>query len=271
MIPAAFGYHRPQSAADAARMLAELGDEAKILAGGHSLLPLMRLRFASPAALVDIGDLDELRFVERDGDQVRVGALTRHRELAEHPVIRASVPLLAMTAGQIGDPQVRNRGTIGGSVAHADPAGEYGTVCLMLDAEIVTTRRRVPAAGFFLGRFTTPLDPDELITELAFPAAAGGAAYIKFCHRLFDWALVGAAAQRTSQGWRIGLVNVAETPVRAVAVEQSLDVGAPYAEAARLASDGLRPAPSHRASAEYKLHLARTLTRRVIEQAATGR
>ena len=181
------------------------------------------------------------------------------------------MPLLAATAGQVGDPQIRNRGTIGGSIAHADPAGEYGTVCLMLDAEIVTSRRRIPAAGFFLGRFTTPLDHDELITEITFPADPGPAAYLKFCHRLFDWALVGAAAQRTSQGWRIGLVNVAETPVRAVAVERSLDAGASYAQAARLASDGLRPTPSHRASAEYKLHLARTLTRRVIEQAATGR
>ncbi len=230
----------------------------------------MRLRFATPAALVDIGNVSELRFVERDDDQVRVGALTRHRDLAEHPVIQAAVPLLSATAAQIGDPQIRNRGTIGGSIAHADPAGEYGTVCLMLDAQIVTTRRRIPAAAFFLGRFTTPLEHDELITELVFPAAAGGAAYLKFCHRLFDWALVGAAAQRVDRGWRVGLVNVAETPVRAAAVERSLDAGAPYDQAAMLASDGLRPTPSHRAPAEYKLHLTRVLTRRALEQAAAN-
>jgi carbon-monoxide dehydrogenase medium subunit len=270
MIPAAFDYYRPQSVADAAGTLGRLGDEAKILAGGHSLLPLMKLRFASPVALVDIGDVAELRFVERDGDRVRVGALTRHRDLAEHPVICESLPLLSATAGQIGDPQIRNRGTIGGSVAHADPAGEYGTVCLMLDAQIVTTRRRIPAGEFFLGRFTTPLDHDELITELAFPADPGPAAYLKFCHRLFDWALVGAAAQQTDRGWRVGLVNVAETPVRAVTVEQALNAGAPYAEAAMLASDGLHPTPSHRAPAEYKLHLTRVLTRRVLEQAAAN-
>jgi aerobic carbon-monoxide dehydrogenase medium subunit len=268
VIPAAFDYHRPQSVADAVAALADLGDEAKVIAGGHSLLPLMRLRFAAPTALVDIGDLTALRFIARDGDRVRVGALTRHRDLEEHPVVRECLPLLSLMAGQIGDPQIRNRGTIGGSIAHADPAGEYGTACLILDAEIVTTRRRIPAAGFFLGRFSTPLDHDELITELLFPVAAGGAAYTKFCHRLFDWALVGAAAQRTERGWRVGLVNVSDTPVRALAVEQALDAGAPYAEAAKLASDGLTPTPSLRASAEYKLHLARVLARRVIEQAA---
>ena len=267
MIPAAFDYHRALTGDDAAAKLGEYGDEAKVLAGGHSLLPLMRLRFAAPTALVDIGDLDGLRFVSHEGNSVRVGALTRHRDLAENPVIRAHAPLLAITAAQIGDPQVRNRGTIGGSVAHADPAGEYGTVCLMLGAEIVTTRRRIPAGEFFLGRFSTPLDHDELITELTFPAVTGRAGYVKFAHRLFDWALAGAAAQRTEHGWRIGLVNLAETPVRARAVERALDGGAPAAEAAGLAGEGLSPAPSLRASAEYKLQLARTLTRRAIEQA----
>ena len=268
MIPAAFDYHRARTVEDAAGKLAEYGDEAKVLAGGHSLLPLMRLRFAAPAAIVDIGDLDKLRFVRHEGGVVRVGALTRHRDLAEHPVIQANAPLLSLTAAQIGDPQVRNRGTIGGSVAHADPAGEYGTVCLMLDAEVVTTRRRIPASEFFLGRFSTPLDPDELITELVFPAIPGGAGYVKFTHRLFDWALAGAAAQRTANGWRIGLVNLADTPVRARAVEQALDGGAPFAEAAELASGGLRPTPSLRAPAEYKLQLAQVLTRRAIEHAS---
>jgi aerobic carbon-monoxide dehydrogenase medium subunit len=267
MIPAAFDYYRAQSVADAVNMLAGLGDEAKVLAGGHSLLPLMRLRLAVPAALVDIQSLGELRFVTREGDRVRVGALTRHRDLEHDPVIRESVPLLATVAAEIGDTQVRNRGTIGGSVAHADPAGEYPAACLMLDAEIVTTRRRIPAAGFFLGRFTTPLEDDELITELVFPVTEGTPAYIKFCHRLFDWALVGAAAQRTPHGWRIGLVNVSDTPVRPRAVEQALDSGASCLEAARLASDGLSPTPTLRASTEYKLHLTRVLVRRVIDEA----
>jgi carbon-monoxide dehydrogenase medium subunit len=268
MIPAAFDYYRARTVEDATGKLAEYGDEAKVLAGGHSLLPLMRLRFAAPTAIVDIGDLDELRFVSHDKDVVRVGALTRHRDLADDPVIRTYVPLLTLTAAQIGDPQVRNRGTIGGSVAHADPAGEYSTVCLMLDAEIGTTTRRIPAAEFFLGRFSTPLEHDELITELVFPASTGGAGYEKFSHRLFDWALAGAAAQRTADGWRIGLVNLADTPLRARAVERALDDGASFSDAAELASGGLRPAPSLRASVEYKLQLARVLTRRAIEHAA---
>jgi carbon-monoxide dehydrogenase medium subunit len=270
MIPAAFDYYRPKSVTDAAAVLAQLGDEAKVLAGGHSLLPLMRLRFAVPTALVDIGDAGELRFAARQDDRIRVGALMRHRDLEEHTVIRDCVPLLSLTAAQIGDPQVRNRGTIGGSIAHADPAGEYGAVCLMLDAEIVTSKRRIPAGAFFLGRYSTPLDYDEIITELVFPVTGGTPAYVKFCHRLFDWALVGAAAQHTGQGWRIGLVNVSDTPVRALAAEQAIDAGASFAEAARLASGGLSPAPSHRASAEYKLHLTRILTRRALEQAAAG-
>jgi aerobic carbon-monoxide dehydrogenase medium subunit len=268
MIPAAFDYYRPQSIAEAIRTLADLGDEAKILAGGQSLLPLMRLRFAAPTALVDIQDIGDLRFVARDGERVRIGALTRHRDLEQDPVIRESVPLLAAVAAEIGDVQIRNRGTIGGSVAHADPAGEYPTVCLMHDAEVVTTKRRITADEFFLGRFTTPLGEDELITELVFPVADGRPAYTKFCHRLFDWALVGAAAQRTSQGWRVGLVNVSDTPVRARQVEQALDSGARYGEAAQLASEGLDPTPTLRASADYKRHLARVLTRRVIEEAA---
>jgi carbon-monoxide dehydrogenase medium subunit len=267
MIPAAFDYYRPQTVQDAVGKLAELGDEAKILAGGHSLLPLMRLRFATPAALVDIGDLDELRFVARDGDRIRIGALTRHQGIENSPAIREAVPLLAKASAEIGDVQIRNRGTIGGSVAHADPAGEYATVCLMLDAEIVTTRRTFAACDFFVDRYTTLLDPDELITEITFPATPGRAAYLKFCHRLYDWAIVGAAAQHTERGWRVGLVNVAGTPVRAVAVEQALDGGAACAEAARLASDGLDPASAIRASAEYKLHLTRVLTRRVVEEA----
>ena len=165
--------------------------------------------------------------------------------------------------------QIRNRSTIGGSVAQADPAGEYPTVCLVLDAEIVTTTRRMAAEDFFLGQFTTPLAADELITELVFPVTEGRPAYLKFCPRLFDWALVGAAAQHTSRGWRIGLVNVSGIPVRAHAVEQALDAGAGYAEAARLASDGLDPTPTLRASAEYKLHLTQVLTGRVLGAAAT--
>ena len=165
--------------------------------------------------------------------------------------------------------QIRNRSTIGGSVAQADPAGEYPTVCHMLDAEIVTTTRRIAAEDFFLGRFTTPLVEDELITELVFPVTEGRPAYLKFCPRLFDWALVGAAAQHTSRGWRIGLVNVSGIPVRAHAVEQALGRGRWLCRGRPAGSEGLDPTPTLRASAEYKLHLTQVLTGRVLGAAAT--
>jgi len=270
MIPAAFDYHRATSLDDAVRRLGELGDEAKILAGGHSLIPFMRLRLAAPTALVDLHGLAELRGVRRDGATLRIGALTRHRDLETDPVVRAALPLLATVAGHIGDPQVRNRGTIAGAVAHADPAGEYAAVCLMLDARIVTTKRELGAAGFFLGRYTTPLDPDEIITEIAFPVEPGPHAYLEFCQRLYDWALVGVAVQRTASGWRVGLVNVSDTPVRAAGVERALAAGATAAEAAERAPDGLDPIPTSRAPTAYRVHLTRVLTRRALAQAGVG-
>lgn len=266
MIPAAFDYYRAGSIDDATARLGEWGDEAKVLAGGHSLIPFMRLRFATPTALVDIGELRELSYVRHDAERLRIGALTSHRSLEVSEQVRESLPLLALAAGQIGDPQVRNRGTIGGALAHADPAGEYAALCLMLDADIVTTRRTVPAAEFFLGRYTTPLEPDELIVEVSFPVAPGGHSYIKFGHVLFDWAVVGVAVQLGEQGARIGLVSVSDTPVRAVAAERALAQGATPEEAGPLAAEGLSPTPTLRASAAYKIHLVGVLTARAIRQ-----
>ena len=267
MIPAAFGYARAGSVGEAASMLAEHGEDAKVLAGGHSLIPLMRLRLSQPSVLVDIGRIRELDYIVADGDRVRIGALTRHVQLHSSPLVRSKLPLLAEMAEEVGDNQVRNMGTIGGVVAHADAAGDYPTYCLMMDASIVTNRRTIPAHEFFQDLFTTPLGHDELVCEISFIPAAGEHRYIKFRRRLFDWAIVGAAAQRTEAGWRIGLTNVASTPIRAVAVEQALASGASPEEAAEHASDGLNPSADLRADPEYKKHLARVLTRRAIQQA----
>jgi carbon-monoxide dehydrogenase medium subunit len=270
VIPAAFDYYRASSIEDAVSRLSELGDEARVLAGGHSLIPLMRLHFASPTALVDINEVRDLSDIREDGGRLRIGALARHRDVEHSPVVQQHLPLLSLAAAQIGDTQVRNRGTIGGAVAHADPAGEYATLCLMLDADIVTTRRTIPARDFFLGHFTTPLNHDEVVVEISFPVASGGHSYLKFGHKLFDWAVVGVAVQIIDDDVRIGLVNVAETPVRARAAERALAQGSTAEEAGALASDGLNPAPTLRASADYKLHLTRVLTTRAIQRARAG-
>lgn len=267
MIPAEFDLLTVTSVDEAVRRLAEGGDESRVLAGGHSLIPFMKLRFAVPPVLVDINRVADLAYVRLDGDRVRVGALTRHAALAEDPVAREHLPLLSLTAGKIGDPQVRNRGTIGGAVAHADPAGEFPTVCLMLDAELVTTRRTIRSADFFLGRYTTPLAHDEILLEIVFPAAPGPHAYLKFAHNLFDWALLGVAVQQLGDGWRVGLVNLGDTPLRAAAVERALAAGASASEAAEHAAEGLTPLPALRASADYKLHLTRVLTGRALQGA----
>ena len=266
MIPAAFEYARAGSVQEASELLGKFGEDAKVLAGGHSLIPLMRLRLAQPSALVDINNVKELAYIARENGKLRVGALTRHVDIHNSQDVKQNLPILAEVASEVGDNQVRNMGTIGGVVAHADSAGDYPTLAVILDAEIVTNKRRFAAADFFQDLFTTPLEPDEVVCELVFPAVNGPHKYVKFRRRLFDWAIVAAAAQKTEQGWRIGLTNVGPTPVRAVAVEQALGQGASPTEAAEHASDGLNPSGDIRATPEYKKHLARVLTRRAIEQ-----
>ena len=268
MIPAAFKYQRASSVDEASRLLGA-GDDVKVLAGGHSLIPLMRLRLAQPAMLVDINGLEgELGYIRRDNGSLRIGALTRHYQLEDSAEVRRSLPLLAEVAGEVGDVQVRSMGTLGGVLAHADPAGDYCTLALMLDATISTNKRSIPARDFFLGLFTTPLAADELITEVSFPVAGGPHKYIKFRRRMSDWAIVGVGAQRMDDGqWRVGITNAAPTPVRASGVEQALASGASPAEAAKQASQGLDPASDLRGSAEYKTHLAQVLTQRAIEGA----
>jgi aerobic carbon-monoxide dehydrogenase medium subunit len=268
MIPAAFEYRRATSVDEAARLLGQSGD-VKVLAGGHSLIPLMRLRLAQPTMLVDINPLaNELGYIRRDNGTVRIGALTRHYQIQQSDEIKRSLPLLAEIANEVGDEQVRSMGTIGGVLAHADPAGDYGTLALMLDATITTNRRSVAARDFFKGLFTTTLGSDELITEVSFPVASGPHKYLKFRRRLFDWAVVGAGVQRLEDGsWRVGITNAAPTSVRATGVEQALASGASPAEAARRASEGLDPTGDLRGSAEYKKHLAEVLTQRALEGA----
>jgi carbon-monoxide dehydrogenase medium subunit len=267
LIPAAFEYTKASSVDEAVKALDNYGEDAKVLAGGHSLIPLMRLRLSQPKALVDINNVKGLDHIEVKGGKLHVGALARHLSIHSSAVVKESLPLLAEVAAEVGDNQVRNMGTMGGVIAHADAAGDYPTLALMLDAEIVTNKGKHAARDFFKDIFTTTLAPDEIITEVVFPVANGPHRYIKFRRRLFDWAIVGAAAQKLDGQWRIGLTNVGPTPVRAKSVEDALAKGAKAEEAAQHASDGLNPAGDLRASPDYKKHLARVLTKRAIEQA----
>src|ERR1700686_2298488 len=242
MIPAAFEYSRASSVEEASKLLNKYGDDPRVLAGGHSLIPLMRLRLAQPKALVDINGIKERDHIKEDGSKVRIGALARHVTIQNSAVVKEKLPILAEVAGEVGDNQVRNMGTIGGVMAHADAAGDYPTIALMLDAEIVTNQRTIAAKDFFKDIFTTPLEPDEIVIEVVFPVASGPHKYIKFRRRLFDWAIVGAAAQKMNGGWGMGLTKVGPTPVLAKAVEEALHQGAKPEDAAQHASDGLNPA-----------------------------
>jgi len=267
LIPAAFEYARASSVEEAATLLGRYGEDAKILAGGHSLIPLMRLRLAQPSALVDINGIKNLDQIKESGGKLHVGALARHVAIQNSAVVQDKLPLLAEIAGEVGDNQVRNMGTMGGVISHADAAGDYPTLALILDADVVTNQRTIAAKDFFKDLFTTALGPDEVVTEVVFPVANGPHKYVKFRRRLFDWAIVGVAAQKMNGGWRIGLTNVGPTPVRATSVEKALHDGAKPEDAAQQASDGLDPAGDLRASPEYKKHLARVLTKRAINQA----
>jgi carbon-monoxide dehydrogenase medium subunit len=282
MIPAAFDYLKPSTVEDAAAALAEAGDEAKVLAGGQSLLPLLRLRMAAPSLLVDLGGLAQLRGVRLEDDVLAIGAMTTHAEVAASDVVRAEAPLLAAAAGGVGDRQVRHRGTLGGALAHADPAGDLPAVAVALDAQLVLAgtggRRTVSAGEFFTDYFTTALAGDELLVEVRVPRLAGwGAHYEKFHRTAQSWATVGvAAAVRRDNGSiaeaRVALTNVGPTPVRAVAVEQALagaDASAEaIAAAAANAAEGTNPTSDLAASAEFRKHLARVLTRRAVHAAA---
>jgi carbon-monoxide dehydrogenase medium subunit len=273
MIPAAFDYVRADSADAAVAALAEAGDEAKLLAGGHSLLPLMKLRLAVPSLLVDIGRLTELSYVREDGDDVVIGALTRHRDLETSDVLREHVPLLAHAATQVGDPQVRHRGTIGGSLSHGDPAADLPAVLLALGGSVSAQGpnggRTIAADDFFTGFLETALAPDELMTEVRVPKVTGaGWSFQKFHRRAMDWAIVGVAAVHNGRTG-IGLVNMGSAPLRATATEEALAGGASVADAAALAAEGTNPPDDLNGSPEYRSHLARVLVRRALEEATS--
>jgi carbon-monoxide dehydrogenase medium subunit len=274
MIPAAFDYVRADSVDAALSAIGEHGDDAKLLAGGMSLIPLMKLRLATPSVLVDVGRLRDLSYVREDGDSVAIGALTRHRELETNDLLAKHCGVLRAVAAQVGDNQVRHRGTIGGSVAHGDPASDLPAALLALDATFVVKgrggERTIPASDFFHGFLETSLAPDELLTEIRVPkTGANGFNYQKFNRRAQDWAIVGAVAATVNGQPRVALVNMGPTPIRAAAVEAALGSGASVADAAQRAADGTEPPSDLNASVEYREHLARVLVRRALEAAGT--
>jgi carbon-monoxide dehydrogenase medium subunit len=281
MIPPAFDYVRPASVDEAVRALADAGEEAKVLAGGQSLLPLLRLRLAFPELVVDVGRIPELRGVREDGDMLAIGALTTHHDVVHDPLVRRHAGLLAQATETVADPAVRHRGTLGGSLAHADPAGDLPAVVLALDAELVAQgpggRRTIAAREFFSDYLQTALAPDELLVEVRVPKREGwGFRYEKFHRVAQSWAMVGVAALvRRDDGHiteaRIGLTNMGPTPLRASQAEGQL-AGAGDAEAveraAHAAAEGTRPSRDASASPEYRAHLARVLTKRAVLAAA---
>ena len=278
MIPAEFDYVVAGSVDEAIRLLSDGGEDAKLLAGGHSLLPLMKLRFAAPSLLVDISRIEELRGVQAGGDTIRIGALTRHADLQE----RDDLGLIATAAKQIADQQVRNRGTIGGSLANGDTAADLPGVLLALEGSVIVRsasgEREIAAADLFQGYLSTAIEPGEVLTEVRIPALAGyGFGYEKFNRRSEDWAMVGVsalvkAADGDCEDVRIALTHMASTPLRASAAEDALR-GQPLNEqtiaaAAQLAAEGTSPLGDLNASPEYKRHLARVLTKRALTTAS---
>ncbi|MFI9835047.1 FAD binding domain-containing protein [Streptomyces sp. NPDC051913] len=281
MIPPAFEYARPAGVDEAVRALADAGEDAKVLAGGQSLLPLLRLRLAFPELVVDVGRIAELRGVREDGDTLVIGAMTTHHEVIRDPLVRRHAGLLAAATATVADPAVRHRGTLGGSLAHADPAGDLPAVVLALDGRLVVQgpggRRTVPARQFFVDYLQSALEPDELLVEVRLPKTDGwGFHYEKF-HRVAQaWAIVGVAALvRRDNGRiaeaRVGLTNMGTTPLRATATEEAL-TGAGDAEAVARAAESAavatQPSRDTSASPEYRAHLARVLTKRAVLAAA---
>jgi aerobic carbon-monoxide dehydrogenase medium subunit len=277
VIPARFDYEVAESPEHALELLG--GDEdAKLLAGGHSLLPAMKLRLARPTLLVDVGRLAELSYVRDEGEHVAIGALTRHKDVRDAPLLREHCAIVSSTAAQVGDPQVRHRGTIGGSLAHGDPASDLPTVMLALDADLVvrgrSDERVVPAREFFTGVFRTAIEPGEMLVEVRVPklGASTGSSYVKMARRAQDWATVAVAAvvERSNGGIArasIGLTNMGGTPLRARVAEEAIAGGAPIDEAAGLIADGTDPPSDTAASSEFRRHLAEVLGRRALNEA----
>ena len=279
MIPLAFDYEVAESVDHAIELLGQHGDEAKLLAGGHSLLPIMKLRLAAPTVLVDLGRLDDLNYVRDEGDHLAIGAMTRHCDMERDSTLGEHCGLIAYTASLVGDPQVRHRGTIGGSISHGDAASDLPSALLALDANFVVKgsggERTVAAGDFFEDYLQTTLEPDEVLTEIQVPKLGGaGWSYKKFNRRAQDWAVVGVAAvvERSNGSIgtaRIGLTNMGSTPLRATSAENALSGAdaSSVAEATSSADEGTSPSSDIAASDEYRRHLARVLSRRAVEEA----
>lgn len=270
MIPAPFDYKRASSAEEAIALVGEYGDDAKFLAGGHSLLPLMKLRLAQPAVLVDIARITDLSYIRDAGDHIAIGALTRHMDVEKSPIVLQHAPLLANAASHVGDPQVRHRGTIGGSIAHADSASDLPATTLALGATYVVQGpngvREIPANEFYVGFLESALAPDEMLTEIRVPKMNGATwGFQKFNRRAQDWAIVGVAAWKRGNESGVALVNMGSVPVLATSVAQAIASGASISEAAELAAAEAEPQSDLNASAEYRVHLAKVLVRRALE------
>ena len=280
MIPVAFDYEVAESVDHALQLLGQHGDDAKLLAGGHSLLPIMKLRLAAPAVLIDIGRISDMNYVRDAGDHLAIGAMTRHTDVEHNPIVQEHCGILSYTASLVGDPSVRHRGTIGGSVSHADAASDLPSALLALDASFQIKgpngERTVAAKDFFKDYLMSDLGPDEILTELHVPklAAGTGWAYKKFNRRAQDWAVVGVAAvvERSNGSIgsaRLGLTNMGSTPLRASAAESALSGADPgsVGEATASADEGTTPSSDIAASSEYRRHLARVLSKRAVEEA----
>lgn len=273
MIPAPFDYKRAGSAAEAISIVSQYGDDAKFLAGGHSLLPLMKLRLAQPAVLVDIARVNDLSYIRDAGNHIAIGALTRHTELEHSSLLQQHVPLLSHAASHVGDPQVRHRGTLGGSIAHADPASDLPATTLALGATYVAQgpngTREIAATDFYKGFLESALAADEMLTEIRVPKMDGaGWSFQKFNRRAQDWAIVGVAAWRKGTNAGVALVNMGSTPILATSVNKAISQGSSVEDAARLASNEAEPQDDMNASADYRRHLASVLVRRALEQSS---
>jgi carbon-monoxide dehydrogenase medium subunit len=279
MIPVAFDYARPRSLDEALGLLAAHGEDAKLLAGGHSLIPAMKLRLAQPKVLIDIGGIGDLRSINQQDGKIAIGALTTHYEIESSDLLKRSCPLLPEVAGKIGDVQVRNKGTIGGSCVHADPAGDWPAAMLALDAEFEVIgrngNRTIAAKDFFVGMLTSAIGPDEILKVIRVPATGKSAAYVKFAQKASGFAIAGVAAvvDKQRKEVAVGITGVAPTAYRAASVEASLrgsDLSsATIASAAEKAADGVDPLSDIHASAEFRAHLACVQAKRALELAAS--
>jgi carbon-monoxide dehydrogenase medium subunit len=284
MIPRPFEYYAPASIADALGLLEKYGDEAKLLAGGHSLLPMMKLRFAQPAHVIDLGKLSELRGIREDGATIRIGAMTTENDLIWSALLQKKCPLLVEGARLISDPQVRYRGTIGGDICHGDPANDHPALMLALDASFVLRssagERVVPADGFFVGMYATAMQADEIMTEIRIPTPASGTGfcYSKLKRKIGDFATAAAAVTLAMKGETVShvtivLTNAAATPLKARGAEESLRgkalSDANIANAAHLAMSICDPSPDQRGSVEYKTAMAGEMTQRALRTASS--